>query len=261
MLRLILLSVAVVGALTFGSSASAEVEFWFVRHAESETNIGVANPGNPDPNYLSELTPAGRLQAAELGQDLASEDVVGLYSSDALRTIQTAYYIVAEGDLDEPKIVPGIREWDPDFPVTDDVQERVTAEIRQVIPLWLSGDTSARLPSSGPDGESLADMLERTVPAFETIIDAHRCDEDGIVIMVAHGASIGWTVPSLADNVQLLTAFTNSLHNAGIIKTVLNGSKLSVTDWDGLPFEVPADRKKPRGCKPVKGHPGKGPRG
>ncbi|MEZ4334099.1 MAG: hypothetical protein R3F35_20305 [Myxococcota bacterium] len=130
---------------------------------------------------------------------------------------------------------------------------RVTAEIRQVIPLWLAGVASARLPSSGPEGESLADRLERTVPAFQSIIDEHRCDADGIV---APGASIGWTVPSLADNVELLTAFTHSLHDTGIIKAVLDGKRLLVTDRDGLTFDVPADRKKPRGCKPVPGHHG-----
>ena len=253
MFRRAILSVAAVGALTFGWPASAEVEFWFIRHAETEINVGVANPGNPRPSYLNELTPAGRLQAAALGQSLASRSVVGLYSSDALRTIQTAYYIVAETGRPEPEIVPGIREWDPDVSASDDVEARMRAELRQVIPLWLAGDKSARLPSSGPDGESLARMLEHTVPAFESIIDAHRCDRDGIVAMVAHGASIGWSMPSLAGNVDPRTAFATSLHNTGVVKAVLDGNRLIVTEWDGQAFDVPDERKKPRGCKRRKG--------
>ncbi len=259
MFRKSALLAAAVSTLTFGLPASATVEFWFIRHAETEGNIDVANPGNPDAYYLNELTPAGRQQAAALGQSLASEDVVGLYSSDALRTIQTAYYIVAETGLPEPIIVPGIREWDPDFPNSANLEQQVRAEIGQVIPLWLAGDTDAKLPSSGPDGESLAGMRERTVPAFKSIINAHRCDKDGVVAMVSHGASIGWTVPALANNVQLLTAFTNSLHNTGIIKAVLDGDQLIVKNWDGLAFDIPAQLKTPRGCgKPGKGHHGHG---
>ncbi len=247
MIRKILFSAAACSALTFSLPASAAVEYWFIRHAETEGNIGVANAHNPNPNYLNELTDLGRHQAMERAQGLVNEPVISLYSSNALRTIQTAYYITAETDQPEPIVVPAIREWDPAVPASYS-QEEVVAAMYEVMPLWLSGDTSAKLSVSGPEGESLADMVSRTVPGYQKIIKQHECD-DGIIAIVSHGASIGWSMPYLADNVDLTFAITNGLHNTGIVKAVPNGNKLTVISWEGQEMDTSSlDFKKPKQC-------------
>lgn len=247
MIRKILFSAAACSALTFTLPASAEVEYWFIRHAETEGNIGVANAHNPDPNYLNELTDIGRQQATVLAQGLVNEPIKRLYSSNALRTIQTAYYITAETDQPEPIVVPAIREWDPAVPASYS-QEDILNAMYDVIPQWISGDTSAKLSVSGPEGESLEDMLSRTVPGYKNIIKKHECD-DGIIAIVSHGASIGWSMPSLADNVDLTFALTQGLHNTGIVKAVPNGNKLTVISWEGQEMDTSSlESKKPKKC-------------
>ncbi|MFV0448629.1 MAG: histidine phosphatase family protein [Vibrio sp.] len=241
MLRKVLFSTTACSALTLSLPVAADVEFWFIRHAETEANIGLANAHNPTPNYLNELTDNGRQQATIMAQSLSEKPVTSLYSSDALRTIQTAYYISAETDLPEPIVVPAIREWDPAVPDSYS-QEEVMNAMYTVLPQWMNGETYVKLAVSGEDGEALGDMVARTVPGYKKIVKAHECD-DGIVAIVSHGASIGWSMPFLADNVDLTFALTTGLHNTGIVKAVPNGNKLTVTSWEGIEMDTSSIKK------------------
>ena len=84
------------------------------------------------------------------------------------------------------------------------------------------------------DPESLDELVERVVPAYRAIIEAHK-DEDGVVAIVGHGGSIGWVMPYFAENVTLDVVLSNNLRNTGIVEVRLDSAgRPMVADWDGI---------------------------
>jgi broad specificity phosphatase PhoE len=146
-----------------------------VRHAETVQNSAGVVQGRAD-NVLSEL---GRRQAAALGDWLAAEPFVAIYSSPLERARETARAVAAPHGLDvvlEPDLVemdigamegltgPELRERHPEF-----------------LQAWLS-EQAASVPMPG-GGESLADVEARAGALIDRIIVKHA---EGSVAVVSH---------------------------------------------------------------------------
>jgi probable phosphoglycerate mutase len=201
--------------------------FYFIRHAESTTNAGTSDPQDlVDPP----LTDLGRRQAQDLALALSGIDLTDIYVSSYQRTSLTIAPTAAAFGL-TPTVVPEIREWSFGSGPLD------LGAIRTLFGAWASGDTAARLPGVA-DSESLDELVARVVPAYLDIFARHA-DDDGVVAIVGHGGSIGWTMPYVAGNVTLPFALSNNLANTGIVKVELVGGTPYVSDWQGTPFDVP----------------------
>ncbi|MFV0384517.1 histidine phosphatase family protein [Paracoccus sp. (in: a-proteobacteria)] len=202
--------------------------FYFIRHAESTANTGQAS--TPAEVVDPPLTALGQQQAVDLAVALQGIDLTTVYVSKYQRTQLTIAPAAADHGL-TPVLDPNIHEWSfgTTMPVID--------EFRALFGEWGAGNYDARLASS-PDSESLNELNARVLPAYRSIIDAHK-DEDGGVAIVGHGGSIGWTMPFFANNVTPDFALANSLHNTAIVKVRLdaNGDPM-VTDWDGIRFDA-----------------------
>lgn len=218
--------------LTLGLALAAPADaatFLFIRHAESKTNDGTATPEElVDPP----LTALGEQQAIDLATTLAGIDLTTIYVSSYSRTARTIAPTAADHGL-TPIVVPEIREWSFGTGALD--YDAITT----MFGAWAAGDTSARIEGV-PDSESLDELNARVVPAYEEIIARHA-DEDGVVAIVGHGGSIGWTMPEFTGNVSLPFALTNGLHNTGIVQVELWGGKPYVTNWQGTPIAWPGD--------------------
>lgn len=148
-----------------------------VRHGESTWNRDRRIQGQLDPP----LTERGQLEAREVAERLEGHDVVALYSSDLIRTMQTAAPIAEAVGMEPVKDVRlreiGLGEW----------EGRTGEELAQSYPdLWRrwTEQPSWRLVPGGEDPEA----FEHRVGAV--IAELFARHEEGDILVVTHGGVI-----------------------------------------------------------------------
>lgn len=117
-------------------------EIWLIRHGETEWSRSGQHTSRTD----LPLTPTGEACAKELGTRLAGVDFAAIYTSPALRVLDTCRL----AGFSEATIEPNLREWDYGI-----YEGRTTAEIQQDIPGW------SIWTSSIIKGESLEQVANR----------------------------------------------------------------------------------------------------
>lgn len=214
----------------FAAETSGALQIWFVRHAESEINV----PGNPRPvpdgGVTYPLTRKGVEQAKALAEATADVPIVAVYTSTYLRAVQTADAVAFRHDL-TLSLAPEAVEVDLGIkPGSPEDSRAVYAELARK---WtVDKDPEAR----HGEGESFADVQRRFLPFVREVMNRHAQDS-GVVVIVAHAATLGFMVPVLANNVPADYAVLHPLPNTGIIKTELRDSRLFCLDWLGIPAE------------------------
>jgi probable phosphoglycerate mutase len=151
------------------------------RHGQTDFNAPpIRIQGSLDPP----LNDVGRRQAAELAEAIADTALMALYTSDMLRARQTAE-IVGERIGLEPIVEERVREcgwgaWE------GRLVEDIAREEPETWQAWLDAGESFRFPSApGKPGESLAEHMERTVEALETVRQGPLP-----ALVVCHGGTI-----------------------------------------------------------------------
>jgi probable phosphoglycerate mutase len=187
-----------------------------VRHGQTPSNVHMAldskPPGPP-------LTDEGRRQAAELAATLATEPVVAVYASTAVRAQQTAAPVAAAHGL-EVRVVEGVHEvFVGDLEGRNDrlALERFFA----IYSAWTDGELDLPMPG----GETGRQLLDRFVAAVERIRDEHP---DGAVVLVSHGAALRLVAHRLASVAAELTKHA-LVPNTG--RVVLEADHVSPTGW------------------------------
>lgn len=206
---------------------AAPLQIWFIRHGESEINV----PGNPrltpDGGVSYPLTRKGVEQVRALATQLSGAPISKIYSSTHLRAIQTADAVAFEHTL-TLSLAPEAVEID--FGLLPAANQNGRAIYEELSRKWLiEKDLEAR----HGEGESFADVQRRFLPFVREVMNRHALDS-GIVVIVAHSATLGFMVPMLATNVPSDFALRHPLPNTGIIKTELRDSRLLCTDWAGV---------------------------
>jgi len=227
--------VGYVGALTLVTllpalavaADSPPLQIWFIRHGESEINI----PGNPRPvpdgGVSYPLTRKGVEQARALAASLSDVPVTKIYTSTHLRAIQTADALAFDHTLTLALAPEAI---EIDLGVAHDSTEDVRAVYTELTRKWLvDKDLDARHGS----GESLADVQRRFLPFVREVMNRHALDS-GVVVIIAHSATLGLMVPMLASNLPSDFALHHPVPNTGIIKTQLRDGRLFCTEWAGI---------------------------
>jgi len=206
-------------------STDRPVQFWFIRHGESEINVAAMAHPVPDAGVSYPLTRAGVQQALTLANALAATPITTIYTSTRLRAIQTADAIAFRQGLNLT-LAPEAIEMELGIPIdaTDGRQL-----YRGLLQKWLiEKDINARIDA----GESFADAQKRFLPFVRELMNRHANDT-GVVIVVSHGATLGLFVPVLAPNVPADYMMSHPLSNTSIIKTKLRDGKLFCTEWAG----------------------------
>lgn len=146
-----------------------------VRHAESTGNSGGQIQGWTN----TELTEAGRVQAAAVGRRLAALPLAAIYSSPLVRARATAGAIADAAGMAVVEL--------------DDLRERHYGQAQGLT--W--AEASARWPARAahdrdwatavPEVESLAALRARSVAAVEGLLERHR---DDLAVCVSHGGTL-----------------------------------------------------------------------
>jgi broad specificity phosphatase PhoE len=126
------------------------------------------------------LSPAGVAQATALGTRLGMEPIDAVYASDLLRARDSAAPLAAARGTDV-RVVPPLRE------MAMGRWEGLTfAEIRarepELCDRWLADPFAMPFP----DGESVADLRARAVPALRGVVERHGGQR---IAVIAHGGT------------------------------------------------------------------------
>ena len=159
------------------SSQAADVTWlYLVRHGATEANERVPYVLQGNGMDLP-LSPAGERQAQAVAEFLPQFPIRHVYSSTMLRARQTAEKIARRLDL-TPGVVPELHECDVgEWEGLDwkTIKERFPEAHRKFV------DDPGENPYLG--GESYSDVLKRTKPALERLLDAHPGES---IAVVAH---------------------------------------------------------------------------
>ncbi len=189
------------------------VRLLLIRHAQTSANVerllDTAVPG-------TDLTEAGREQAAALVGALEQQPLEAIYVSDLVRTQQTAGPLAAARTL-EPRIRQGLREIQAgayEMAPDDGSWEAFLG----VLYRWADGEPDARVPG----GETGAEVLARFDAVVAEIAAAHEH-----AAVVSHGAVIRAWTGARATNIDADFVADSRLGNTAVI--VLDGDP--TTGW------------------------------
>jgi probable phosphoglycerate mutase len=188
------------------------------RHGETPSNLRMAldsaPPGPP-------LTEEGHRQAAELARSLATEPVVAVYASTAVRAQQTAEPVAAAHGL-PVEVIDGVQEV-----FVGELDNRTDEESLRafftVFSRWAEGDLGVPMPG----GESAEQVIERYHRVLRDVVRGRH--SHGVVVVLSHGAAIRLVAPTLATNVSLSRVQHALLPNTG--RVVLDDDPASPTGW------------------------------
>jgi alpha-ribazole phosphatase/probable phosphoglycerate mutase len=159
---------------------------YLVRHGETEWNALMKYQGQTD----IPLSDRGRRQAELIGKRLAGEKIQGIYASDLVRAYETATIISTHHDL-RVDTVRDLRELD--FGAWEGLtQKELKATFANEIRQWWENPLSNRIPG----GESLNEMVERSVRVIKNLVVKHA---GGNVVVVTHGGVIRSIVISVLE--------------------------------------------------------------
>lgn len=200
----------------------------FVRHGETESNVRLAldtvPPGPP-------LTEEGTDQAHRLGEALATEPVVAVYASRALRAQLTAAPVAQQHELDV-EVLDGVHEvFVGDLEGASDLAS--LGRFAEVYGAWQRGD----LDRCCPGGETGRQVVDRFLQVIDKIRARHQT---GTVVLVSHGAALRLIGGYLAENVTGSLANATHLPNTGRILVVEDDTLASgwrCLEWTG--HEIP----------------------
>lgn len=171
---------------------STLVRLWCLRHAESE-NVTATRAGAL-PN--APLTAYGHDQTVRAARTLADEPISNVYSSTALRALETAQPLATAHDL-QVHPMPGLVEIgigrhegssDP----------AVRARTAEVLRAWV---VDGRLDERVADGETGHEVLARTTTTLQRIAERHKGETVAVVghvgsltLALSHLCSLGASV-------------------------------------------------------------------
>jgi len=223
-------AVVAVAAWPTRAQTGGALQIWFVRHAESEINIPGSPRPVPDGGMTYPLTRKGVEQAKALAEATADAPIVAVYASTYLRAVQTADAVAFRHDLTLTLAPEAV---EVDLGIKPGSAEDSRAVYVELARKWtVEKDLEAR----HGEGESFADVQRRFLPFVREVMNRHAQDS-GVVVIVAHAATLGFMVPVLAGNVPADYALLHPLPNTGIVKTELRDSRLFCLDWLGIPAE------------------------
>jgi broad specificity phosphatase PhoE len=181
---------------------AAGSSLWLIRHGQTDWNLkGRWQGQSPDAPPLNET---GRAQALAVRELLKNEHFSAIYSSDLLRSHQTAQLLAEPLGL-SVTLEPRLREMD-----LGDWEGMLSDEIKEQFPHELAERVRDPINTRAPRGESPMQVARRVISAVDEITLRH-CGEP--VLIVAHGISLA-VIICLARGIPLDQIFEYIPDNA-----------------------------------------------
>ncbi|HEU0295522.1 MAG TPA: histidine phosphatase family protein [Anaerolineales bacterium] len=175
----------------------AMADFWLVRHGQTDWN----RAGRWQGQTLSAppLNDTGRAQALAVCDQLMGLEFSAIYSSDLLRSRQTAE-LIAEGLRLPIVLEPRLREMN-----LGAWEGRLSEEIEAEYSRELVERGCDPLNMRAPQGESPRDVAERVIPALAEIAAKHR---EKSVLIISHGIPLA-LMACCAQGISLEKVYEN----------------------------------------------------
>ena len=217
------LAAAVVLGACSGSPQPRTITLTLIRHAQSENNLtDTFDTTVPGPG----LTAEGVEQAAQLADELKSNQYDGVYASTMLRTQQTAAPLAKELGR-QVQVLPGLQEVDGGW---FNGKPGWIADAAWIAPEgWIAGDHTLTIPGS-VSGTTFNDEF---TAAVRKIYD----NRDHKPVVFSHGMAImAWTLMNVTNpRDELMT--DHRLPNIGrVVVTGNPDTGWKLVDWDGVAF-------------------------
>ncbi|HEY3415696.1 MAG TPA: alpha-ribazole phosphatase [Armatimonadota bacterium] len=176
--------------------------FYLIRHGETDWNVQGRFQGQQNPP----LNATGETQARHVANALARYHFDAIYTSDLLRSVQTAEAIAQPHGI-APLPDPRLRE------VHFGAWEGFTvAEVAERWPEIQANWRADSLRTRPPDGETIEDLYARVVQLLPEIVERYP---EGTVAIVAHGGPLRALITQALD--ATLSSFRHlSLDNCSI---------------------------------------------
>jgi broad specificity phosphatase PhoE len=182
------------------------LRLYLIRHGQTESNVHKLLDSAPPGPPLNEL---GQQQALELAEELADEPIVAIHASAATRAQQTAATLADKHGL-PVQVVRGTHEVS-----VGDLEGRGDEEsVRrffEVFHHWNGGDLDVPMPG----GETGRQAVDRFRNAVQEVCAPHQ---EGIVVLVAHGAIIRLASVALAANLSAEAVEKALIPNVGRVE-------------------------------------------
>ncbi|WP_243790834.1 histidine phosphatase family protein [Saccharopolyspora gloriosae] len=197
-----------------------------VRHGQTPSNVrGVLDTAPPGPG----LTELGARQAEDLAERLATEKVLSVHASRALRAQQTALPAATRHGLDV-RIADGTHEiFVGDLEGLGDEHSRELFD--EIYASWHHGEPDRPMPGGETGTQALTRFFDSAQPVLDDVTT-------GSVVLVSHGAMVRLVASRLAGEISARRSSEAYLPNTGII--VLEADSGTKTgwrciEWDDLP--------------------------
>ncbi|MGI6091198.1 MAG: histidine phosphatase family protein [Saccharofermentanales bacterium] len=163
---------------------------YLTRHASTDLNAQKIMQGLID----SELSEAGRREAAFLAADLADMNLDAIYTSDLKRAVDTAEIVAAA----QKKEVPVIHDQRLREINSGEFQGRTYDDCKEMDPYSWEIAATDPLNYRPPGGELGRDIQQRMQTLLDEIVETHP---GGNILLVSHGFSIkALTYPYVKEN-------------------------------------------------------------
>jgi 2,3-bisphosphoglycerate-dependent phosphoglycerate mutase len=199
------------------------MQFYFVRHGESEANVLRVFSNRDLPHSL---TPTGRQQAESLAAALAAQEVRRLYTSPIPRAIETVNILALR--LGIPfTITEALREYDCGV-LEGTGDEAGWALYDSVLQTWVEGNWEHRIEG----GESMRDMEARFVPFIEELVRKYG-EQPGALALVGHGGLYRCMLPLVLANIDFAFTMANGIDHSAYVLAEPGTSGLVCREWCG----------------------------
>ena len=225
----------------FFSSLTRPVDFYIVRHGQSEGNAEKILQGRGE----YPLSEKGRLQSAARGRafkETLSGDKPLFFSSPMGRARETASIVAKEMGLGDPVFLDVLIEMDLGV-----WTGKSWDQVRNDDPsLW--SDFMARSWDAIPGAEASVDLFERSLRFWAEVRDAAKAADADKVVVVTHGGLIQWILKS---SLQCRTWFPLfPISNCGLFKFCVKPhptENCAYMGWEEIDTPVSNQQADPRG--------------
>lgn len=198
------------------------MNFYFVRHGESEANIHHVI-SNRESHF--HLTPRGQEQATALAEKLSDTPIHAMFSSPVLRALQTADILSAAFAIPY-QVTEALREYDCGI-----LEEKGDEESWRYHRKYFEDWVLRREYTSRPEGgECFLDIQNRFIPFIETLTRAgSQADEN--LLLVGHGGLFLLMLPLVLANINHTFATSHGIGNTEYVLAVQRGDGLVCLQW------------------------------
>lgn len=201
------------------------MQFYFVRHGESESNVLGLITNRAGAAYP--LTAKGCAQVEALAQNLAGSAITRMVSSPLLRALQTAEILAARLGIGY-EVTDALREFD--CGVLEGKSDPESWALHDEV--WADWQLRGRLESRIEGGESFLDMRARFAPFLDGL--RRSLDDEDRVVLVGHGGLYLNMLPGVLENTAFARSAGPSFPNASYILAEEQGDSLVCLEWCGL---------------------------